>query len=323
MIERHIAGRTPIDPSPMPSLQQYHNRGAGTGGYGNEYDYPAAPQQSFSPGQVIPSPSSPPTVQTGMQFFAPYGQSPLHSPDPYDSAYNENGQLIRQPSNGAAIHNVQRQPSNGMHGDPSRQDSVGGDAHYVDLDRSSVTPFQAAQYAEISRQLGAKDQGGLNSVNKGGEQPHYVTGRAIFPEDNPNPNHDSPFADTQRGRDARQLVPSSPIYSMDSMQTSRDGVPSNSSTKHSDFQAQEHTFSPTSYDFPQTPSAIPSPSAVHFGITTTPSSKAGERFPSGLSSEAVPHNQTNVAKGLAPKPIDQRPASTYTVYDEADAYGGF
>lgn len=320
MIERHIASRSPFDAPPMPSLQQYNNMGAGAGsGYGNEYDYPAAPQQSFNPGQVMPSPTSPPPpTQTGMQFFAPYGQSPLNSPGPYDSAYNDNGQVVRQPSNGAAFHKEQGQlagqPSTGMRGDLSRQDSVGGNANYIDLDRSSVTPFQAAQYAEISRQLNTKAPGSLNPVNEDEERAHYANGYAISSRD--NANQSSPFTDLHDAQDAQDLVPPSPIYSMNSTKASRDRVLSNP-PQLPDFQAQGRTFSPSSYDFPQTPSALPSPSAANFNI---PSPRAAERFPNGLTPEAA---GASSAHNVAASGKNQRPASTYTVYDENDAYGGF
>lgn len=66
--------------------------------------------------------------------------------------YGESGQLARQPSNAAYLT---RQPTAAGHGATfSPEDN---DAHYVDLNRSSVTPFQAAQYADISRRLNAMD----------------------------------------------------------------------------------------------------------------------------------------------------------------------
>ncbi|OBZ73846.1 hypothetical protein A0H81_06458 [Grifola frondosa] len=81
--------------------------------------------------------------------FTP-GQSPIGSPvsvAPYDSAYDAQGRMVqRQPSYGAASY-LSRQPSIGNAMDTPNE------AHYVDLSRSSVTPFQAAQYEEISRRL--------------------------------------------------------------------------------------------------------------------------------------------------------------------------
>lgn len=336
MIERHIAGRTPFDPPPMPSLQQYNNIGAN--GYGN--DYPPPP--SFSPGQVMPSATVPPPTQTGMQFFAPYGQSPVTSPTAYDSAYNEHGQLVRRPSNGAAIFNEQgqlpRHASNAMYGDLPPPDATGGNPHYVDLARSSVSPFQAAQYAEISRQLNVEAPTGLHTVDENEDEVVQSGGHAISPEGDDS-NQESPFADPQSPveglerppalTDAEGLVPPSPIYSMNPTKTSRDRIQSYP-PKLPEIQVQERTFSPTSYDFPQTPSAIPTPSplAANFNI---PGPQAGEQLPRSLSpgfAAADPAAAQTTAEDtkkseIAPKPRDQRPASTYTVYDEADAYGGF
>jgi len=77
-------------------------------------------QSGYGPGQVV----------------QPYGYAPREDPS----------QLIRQPSNATYLS---RQPTTAGYGIPNDPQ-----AHYVDLDRSSVTPFQAAQYADISRQLG-------------------------------------------------------------------------------------------------------------------------------------------------------------------------
>jgi len=90
------------------------------GGYGQK--------TAFGSGEV-PNGGSPSPMQ-------PYGYAPREDPS----------QLARQPSNAAFLT---RQPSAVGYEIPN--DPY---AHYVDLNRSSVTPFQAAQYADISRQLG-------------------------------------------------------------------------------------------------------------------------------------------------------------------------
>jgi hypothetical protein len=66
----------------------------------------------------------------------PHGYAPREDPS----------QLARQPSSTAYLS---RQPTAAGYDIPN--DPY---AHYVDLNRSSVTPFQAAQYADLSRQLG-------------------------------------------------------------------------------------------------------------------------------------------------------------------------
>jgi len=363
MIERHMANRNQFDPvPPMPSLQQYHNvaaggagaAGVGASGYGNEYDYPGAQHPSFSPGQVMPV--SPPPTATGAQFFAPYGQSP----SPHHSAYDEHGQLARQPSNGAAMYNeygqLARHPSNAVQRDLSRQNSVGGNGRYVDMARTSVTPFQAAQYAEISRKLNETPPA-LHAVNEGDEQPiSQASDRTIYanqareghshlsiPAEGGDVNPESPFVDPQVPVEAHHslslatdrihgpqedVVPPSPIYSLHSQKISNERVVSDPPALP-EIRVPERTFSPTSYDFPQTPSARPTPSPFHTNFTI-PSPHTRETFPDTLMSESAPLPAATAQvtlpglskREMASKPESQRPASTYTVYDEADAYGG-
>jgi hypothetical protein len=368
MIERHVANRTQFggDPPPMPSLQQYNNIGAGAAGvgasrYGDEYDYPGSRQPSFSPGQVMPT--SPPPNSAGAQFFMSNGQAPA----PYSSAYNEQGQLVRHPSHVAARFDqygqpITRPPSTAQ-GDLGRQNSVGGNAHYVDLDRSSVTPFQAAQYAEISRKLNEPPVA-LNAVDENEEeQPDSrASDRAMYANqagveqsllsahaDGGNANAQSPFVDPQspaevypnpsvRTLDAREAIPPpSPIYSLHSPKTSHERALSNAPSLP-EIKVPERTFSPTSYDFPQTPSARPTPSPFHTNFSIPTQQPPRERPSNDLAPDAAesapappvaPVQQAAVPdlakKEMTPNPGSQRqrPTSTYTVYDESDAYGGF
>jgi len=93
----------------------------------------------------------------------------------------------------------------------------------------------------------------------------------------------------------------------------------------------ERTFSPTSYDFPQTPSARPTPSPFHTNFTIPSAPSSGDKFAKDLAPSAAsapaPRMQAifpdSPKQEVTPKPQSQRPTSTYTVYDEADAYGGF
>jgi len=318
MIERHMANRNQFnDVPPMPSLQQYNNLAAG--GYGSAYNFPGSLQPSFSPGQIMPT--SPPPTATGAQFFAPNGQAP----SPYDSQYNEQSQLARQPSNAAAIYDQYgqpiSQPSDALQGD---QSAVGGNAHYVDLTRSSVTPFQAAQYAEISRKLN-ESPAALHAVSELEEEPAsrasdhtlYLNQAAMGQPhlaDGPAANYGSPFEDPQPPPEvhhslrpgpfrnaAEEMPPGSPIYSLHAQGTSNERVLSNPPALP-ELQVPDAAFSPTSYDFPPTPKGMP-----------TPSQATGEKFSKDLAPKAGK---------VAPQPSSQRPTSTYTVYDEADAYGG-
>jgi hypothetical protein len=122
MIERHNA-------SPALAAQAGQNFYGGYGGYGQQAPY-AANQHGGSP---------PPQA---------YGQPAMGY-----SGYNDPRQPSRQPSNGAYLT---RQPTIA----PAYGSSlapVDPNAHYVDLSRSSVTPYQATQYADISRHLGTSD----------------------------------------------------------------------------------------------------------------------------------------------------------------------
>ncbi|KAF7977821.1 hypothetical protein HWV62_2551 [Athelia sp. TMB] len=319
MIERHMAnGPNTFDaPPPMPSLQQYNNRGGpGMGGYGGGYDdypqgYPQAQapggltrQPSFSPGQIV-SPTSPPPVHGGAY-----------------NAYNDPAQLSRQPSSAAAQYDqygqpvnagyadLARQPSNAGYPDLNRQNSLGGPptAHYADMDRSSVTPFQAQQYAEISMQLGnLENPVGLNAVNEdeepsSGTKDNFDHGDGADPFDPRGQSIDAlpnPF-----GQD-EHIVPPSPVYSMNpnaSGSSSRDRIVSQPPTLPEINMPVEGAFSPSSYDFPQTPSQHPTPSPLNNGFSA-PEAPAAVARPTG---------------GQGPRPL-----STHTVYDEADAYGGF
>lgn len=360
MIERHMANRNQLDAvPPMPSLQQYHNlaaggagsAGVGASGYGNEYDY-SNQHLSFSPGQFMPV-SPPPTV-TGAQFFAPHGQA-------HDSAYDNQGQLVHQPSNGAAIYNengqLARGSSNAAQWHLNRQNSTGGDGHYIDLARSSVTPFQAAQYAEISRKLNGTPSA-LHVVNEKDEEPvTQASDRTLYanqareghshlsiPAEEGSVNPESPFVDPQVPAEAHHnsllgsdlnhnsqevSVPPSPIYSLHSQIPSNQPVVSNPPSLP-EIRVPERTFSPMSYDFPQTPSGRPTPSPFHTNFSV-PNPPASEKFPDTFVSNATESGPLSSAQATVPglpkrevtsKSESPRPTSTYTIYDEADAYGG-
>jgi hypothetical protein len=363
MIERHMANRNQFDSvPPMPSMQHYNNVGAsgaggagmGASGYGNGYDYPS-PQPSFSPGQFMPSTGSPPPPSPSPQFFGAYGQAPM----PNDAVYNDQGPLSRRPSNATALHNENGHLS--VQRDLSRQNSVSGSAHYVDLDRSSVTPFQAAQYAEISRKLNEAPPP-LHVVSEADEEPiSQASDREMYasqageahahlsiPAEGANASPESPFTDPQvpsevhhqpltrlvHSFDAQDaVVPPSPIYSLHSEKVSHERGPSNPPSLP-EIQVPDRTFSPTSYDFPQTPSARPTPSPFHTNFSI-PSPPIREQYPQSLTVKAAESAASsapaptqapapNMAeREVTPKPQSQRPSSTYTVYDEMDPYGGF
>ncbi|KIK99124.1 hypothetical protein PAXRUDRAFT_132726 [Paxillus rubicundulus Ve08.2h10] len=124
MIERHNA-------SPALAAQTAQNLYGNYSAYGQQQAPYATNQHGSSP---------PPQA---------YGQQPVMG----YSAYDDPRQLSRQPSNGAYLT---RQPTIAPAYGPSFV-PVDPNAHYVDLSRSSVTPYQATQYADISRHLGTSD----------------------------------------------------------------------------------------------------------------------------------------------------------------------
>jgi hypothetical protein len=121
-------------------------------------NFPPVPSQQFGGNQLnVNSPGSPnPLSQSPVVpvfSTAPYGPSPI---TPYGSNYNplifqQQQQQEAATSNGRYVNRMSpRQNLTGMNpsnGDPRM------DPHYVDLNRASVSPYQAAQYAEIERKL--------------------------------------------------------------------------------------------------------------------------------------------------------------------------
>jgi hypothetical protein len=137
----------PVHYNPRPpTMIERHNASpalAAQGGYGGQNffgNYGGYDQQaSYATGEIVQHAGSPPPQPYGQQ---PMGYSGYNDPRPQ--------QLSRQPSNPAYLN---RQPSTtAAYGPPPVP--VDPNAHYADLNRSSVTPFQATQYADISRHLG-------------------------------------------------------------------------------------------------------------------------------------------------------------------------
>ena len=146
--------------------------------YGGYNDYNAGYNHGFAPGQVVSHPyadsymGSPMSVPMSPAVSVNYGDV---GAEQSQSAY-----LSRQP------------PTNG----PAPADN---NADYVDLSRSSVTPFQAAQYEEIHRRLNMP-------------APAPVLGSLAeeeYPREEPALKGPSPFADPSQD----VLPPPSPVHS--------------------------------------------------------------------------------------------------------------
>ncbi|KIP04910.1 hypothetical protein PHLGIDRAFT_120269 [Phlebiopsis gigantea 11061_1 CR5-6] len=384
MVEKHGSDQ-PVSFGAQQYMQQdYH-------GYSNH--------DSFNPGQVVAmppqawSPVGPGTPHSGQPFFHPMGDTPVGSPispGPYDSAYNAQGQLVRQPSAGAnaflerhgsngAEMVLNRQPSSGPHAAFNRQPSLGPhtafnrqpspgppvafnrqpspgpgaalnrepstqspyltrqspsaaaqidpppEAHYVDLNRSSVSPFQAAQYVEIANHLQAEPPAPLPTpmvaaaadeifMKEDQLMPSVTTprplnvsaGRLASPTQRNGP---SPFADPAHedfgGMHVDDLpAPPSPAYSSMSRVDS-------SPPKLPELAVQERAFSPVTMDFPMSPPGHQESSPLAAPPTDFPVTPSEAHFAD------VPPTPR-----VRDTPSVPRPDTTYTVYDDDDAYGG-
>ncbi|KAI0832038.1 hypothetical protein BC628DRAFT_1407567 [Trametes gibbosa] len=315
-------------------------------GYAGAYNH----SPSFNPGQIVsPGPYTPNSVNSANPFFSAYGESPIGSPvsvAPYESAYNEQGQLVsRQLSNGSSTAVLSRQPSSAVL--PAPQPAQ--DAEYVDLNRSSVTPFQAAQYVEISRRLNATPPQALpaSEVAEVAEElaehldpapvppPKIVEPLELQPsisfdgsqhlnvQPTPRENSfpESPFTDPTMSFHEEQLhhaperdsfpQPPSPTFSSNSRITS---IP----PMLPEINIQQRPFSPVSLDFPLVPSSpriTPSPLASTFSM---PSPPPGAHF----REESVPAATVNAPTPREQVSMSKRPDTVYTLYDEDDAYAG-
>jgi len=172
MIERRM-NSTPVS-----------NMGGSTYGpgpaYGGYNDYNAGYNHSgFAPGQVVQH----------HPYADPYMGSPMPAPMSPPMSVNY-GDVGAEQSQSAYLS---RQPTaNG----PAPADNSG---QYVDMSRSSVTPFQAAQYEEIHRRLNMPPPGPvLGSLAE-----------EEYPREEPVPKGPSPFADSSED----VLPPPSPVHS--------------------------------------------------------------------------------------------------------------
>ncbi|KIM44381.1 hypothetical protein M413DRAFT_24892 [Hebeloma cylindrosporum] len=360
MIERHLA-------SPAPTFGiQYGNPGPAYNEYNGEYadngaGYGASNYQSFAPGQVFnvnngaPSPISPNSAHP-MYPNAGYGQSPFSPAAPQGQypgqEYYENGQpcagvaaypvLTRQGSRSSQTSEHTRLPTPT---DIQRESAPAND--YVDLNRSSVSPYQAEQYQEISRRLNTEVPAGLATAQIEKDLPAQ-------------PNTASPFADPssappspggQYAIDRRNLerpvsgeslasqtldfpVPPSPAHTVSSRYRvdstpptlpeifveSRVSVGGFPMARNSELMSPGLTTGQGSR-FPTTPS----PLASSFAMPSPP--PAGESsFPNhGAAAAPSPLHNGVTAPEAAAAPqqensnVKQR---AYSMYDPEDAYGG-
>ncbi|TFK85280.1 hypothetical protein K466DRAFT_588244 [Polyporus arcularius HHB13444] len=334
MIEQKLAhGPVSYNPTPMPSHPYGHNS-----------------YNTFAPGQVM----TPTTVNSANPFFSSYAESPMASPvssvPVYESAYDARGNPVSRAPSNASTPVLSRHTSTASN-KPLPEPAV--DAQYVDMSRSSVTPFQAAQYAEISRRLNTTPPQPLPLSAVAEEFDHtqevampahvqqveplelqpqisFDEGQRLTGQPTPRESSfpESPFADPNMPNMA--AVQSQYIQKRDSTDSFLQAPEPSFTTKERitsipptlpDLQIEARPFSPVSLDFPVAPSSVhatPSPFSTTFSIPTPPPNAhfAAERVPEPVAEPAP------AATARPRVPAAQRPDTVYTMYDEEDAYAG-
>jgi hypothetical protein len=213
----------------------------------------------------------------------------------------------------AAAYVSRQAPANESHYTPTQ------DAHYVDLSRSSVSPFQAAQYEEISNRLQTSPPQPLPTPEVAAFAEEALTSSSPVATNvsEPRPLNVLPAKSTAQGSmqaipvaDEDELAPPSPTYSSKSRINS---IPPSLPEIH----LPERSFSPVTMEFPIAPSSVqPSPLSAAF---TMPSSSVENHF----SAPAQP--ETPTVPGMRPVKQEvptKRPDTVYTLYDDEDAYAG-
>ena len=329
MIERHL-NNSPSMLSRQPQPNMYPNNGYATGYGAMQYGQP-----SFSPGDVMSPTSANP-------FISPYARDVMTSPVSSVPDYHDPPSpasptlpppaLTREPSSGMDQAAVVRQNSvtSGPHS-PVVSAPDASDPHYVDLSRSSVTPFQAAQYADITEKLRTPmssvmvptpDGPRVNAPNV-----QILTPQADLPPQEQKAPTESPFADpgTQQPDvdashelDTEVPLPTPVLY--DNMRIS--STPPTMPEIH----VPERSFSPVaSLEFPVPLSAreTPSPFSVEFSDTRTPPPAGLKHKSSPLANSSPTQAQPTVIPHEAKADAEPgRRDTVYTLYDEEDAYGG-
>ncbi|KAI0251433.1 hypothetical protein BJV78DRAFT_1211555, partial [Lactifluus subvellereus] len=163
---------------------------------------------SFSPGDVVSPTSTNP-------YFSPYAQDVMVSPVLSNVPdYYYHNLPVPRPRLRPSLGSLTSGPYSPVVSSPRTTDP-----HYADLSRSSVTPFQAAQYAEITEKLRTAMSSVLGAVP---EDPHRAVPNDITPvsyadiplrDENAstkspfaNPGNEHPDADVSHELDIESLL---------------------------------------------------------------------------------------------------------------------
>ncbi len=308
MIERHYANIvTPLGPTHAPSF----------GG--------------IRPGEVMPSSGLAPSLPPAARFQQTYynnsmGQTPIGSPAsiaPYGSAYDDQGRIVRTPSNSAASALSRGKSIRDPFNDPQRPSQEEGE--YTDLNRASVTPFQAAQYVAISRELNIPPPLPMIPPSAELDKSNFSSGTMLgSPFDDPKGQvgHSVDDGGMQPARASSEFqhhtygnyVDDSRVASLPPMLSPQQSANMLSPQEELNFPVSP---SPLRSEFnisSTNVSALPSPVTTAFARQgSTTSSASPLRYAVG----AVDDNKSQ--SGFS-KPPTRRPQSTY---EDEDAYGGF
>lgn len=294
------------------------------------YDDHFAAARSMNPiaTSVPPSPSSrataghhPPSDQASVLGLSPVTKRQVHPPSPRRTSRPASG---NDPGAANGFTFPRRQPSGLTQTENQERkfttDQVPPD-DYVDLSRYSVSPFQAAQYAEISRRLNAEVPRGLN---------YHDANAWIAPAQSPSEMEDNP--PPVPPKPLLKALRESPFEDPASRASVRDSGSSSLTALRGE--------TPALQDFPAPPSSP---------ILTLASSNRIDDLPpvlpelnlrnSGLYNGAfVPQRKSlmpkyqsasgvNTAEGAAESETDEKqdpssPKRPETIYDPEDAYGG-
>jgi hypothetical protein len=331
MIERHL-NSMPSPLSRQPTLPNMYSNN----GYGNGYGASESGQSSFYPGDVM-------TPTSANPFISPYSQDVLASP--VSSSVPDYHVASHTASPVTPPQALTRSSSSTNQATVIRQNTIPGGPHspmvsspndtdpqYVELSRSSVTPSQGMQYAEINEKLHAPMSSVMATVP---EESHddATLNRILTPNTAPSPRvEDTPkeFADVDSGAEAqvvdasRELDIELPFPTPIMFEQTR--ISSNPPTLP-EIRVPERSFSPVaSLELPVPVSAreSPSPFSVEFSDVRTPppaglkftSSPLATSTPTSVEPTIIPSDQKAEAKS------SKRPDTVYTLYEEDDAYGG-
>jgi hypothetical protein len=332
MFERHNQTLAILPRSDF-GYQQNSTYGQSYGAQNPFSDYNAPQGAAFSPGMYLPSNYSSPVPGSATPFMA----TETHSAVPSEAA--------------SGLHDVAGSPTNGASSALSRNNSFSynPESDYVDLSRASVTPFQAAQYEAISKQLNIPVPQPLPRVDEG-QEADIGNSSALQHDSSIHPPFDGPTPNPFEDEDCKPARPSSDfnhetpedLATPDSLMPRVVSKPPSLPEIHS-----QHMFSPIQASFPTTASPRkesfdisepedhrPSTHMPQLSPTASSPQRAqvtvgehdGRETPVQLGFVGNKPSETNVQPKVdTPSSIENKtkaPIRPETMYDDEDAYGG-